>query len=791
MEDRNELDEIIGDFISLLSRFRSYLKSESMVIVSQPTFLIQNGTQYAVLVSRTNSVDGERFYFVGCNAAAKITPPPNGARYGNIQTTRANAIANLPAGFTQVTTVNPGALSIQVGAIFSGVQIAVAGGASPWELQVSVNNTGFTSAGAFNNLEALNPAFNFGPADGAINYQALVSGNYQFRVISAGLTSNIATIFVQAGETGGGGGGGTIDIRDGSWEFMPTASAIGSEAPGFNVYALDPVNMRYNVSRPVTANFAKGFSFFTTSGQNPAPGGFQKFTNWGQAPVFFPGTENNAFRNGQVTYYFRPSGYDFDTSTNMFDFYRLFPEFQLPTGKLVVFEPGVGRRDTYGTVYDTSAGFGPLLTDKAAHRAMITRGASHVKDIQDTNPQNTMKFLGDVWMLEIGYPSDGTNPLPDHDTRLFAWTQANTPQQILDLWINIHLSDPTSENYLGNVGYYMWNFELQQAWPRVNPSHFNAFINLLISYCEANVPNLQVSIWRYAGAKVMNFSDTFNFYTIFNYLLTNPQLTLSQVKSYIDSSAIGLNNGVMYKEGLFNSKAVQQVGFYQVYLRANENPLSFLLNYIINKRLSPLSKVVSIFWSDIEGVPDSDFELANVSYNVLGNTRTVSVKPRVGFSTMQTLACWSLFFMDGAHMWEVIRWNQDIREGLYRDPQFGVPGGNALPNTFPYSSLKGLDWFMCGVWAIAANRDIIDAATTPVFVNNSAFVLFTNNEFSDPLIAYKLSADGQTALVLITDFTARLPFSGGAPRVHTVTINGKNYNIETYYRFTTVARVTL
>jgi len=770
----------IRGYLRTINTAQNNIEKESMVTVSLPAYIIKRGTNddHAVLVTRSNSVEGTVFYFVAATPSGQIIPPPRSLRYTPPVATRSAAIATIPAGWEQVVVPVPVTIAGSV-VIFGGVQIGVYGGVSPWTLQFSTDGINWTNGETLTVLRPLNPLTATPDADGAIEYNATVSGVYFFRVQSGGVTSNVIQRTVSIGGT-------TPDIRLGDF-VLNSESTIGTEVPSFNVYSLDANNMLYNVPRPVTAQFAKSFGFLTTSGQSPNPGAFVAFTNWGQAPVFFEGTENNLFKDGNRTYYVRPPGFQNDGTSNMFDFYRLFPQFQLPENKLVVIEPGVGRRDTYGSTFDTSAGFGPLLTDKAAHRAMISRGASHVRDIEDTNPQNTMKFLGDAWLLELNYPSDGTNPLPDHNDRVQTWCNTTTPSQILSTWINVHLSSPSSENYVGNITYYLWNFELPQAWPSVDPTHFNSFVSLLYAYIETTVPGLQIAIWRYAAARLQNFSDVTNLYTQFNYLLTNPGLTSTQAKDYIDSSVIGLNNGIVYKPGFFNTKAVLQVGFYQTYFRSRENPLAFLMPYIINKRLSPQSKVVSIYWPDIEGVPDSDFTLANVTNTVNGNTRTIAVKPRVGFSAMQTLGAWSVAFMDGIDLWEIVRWNPDDREFLYRDPFWNVPGGNALPNTWPYLTLKGIDWMMCGVWAVSQNKDIIDASTPWNFVNNSAFVLFSNAEFQDPLIGWKLSQDGTKALVMITDFTARNP----TLRTHTVTIGGNNYQVKTYYRYTSVVRIDL
>mgnify|MGYP003588413393 CR=1 FL=1 len=557
---------------------------------------------------------------------------------------------------------------------------------------------------------------------------------------------------------------------------------FGQNLPAYNVFSLDSINMKYTVQRPFDSTYATGFNFMMMAAQIDIPRDFNTFSVWQQAPLNIPGTANNVFKKGRISYFFKPFGYLDDFATPLFDFHRLFPTFTLPQGRLMVLESGVGRRDFYNNTFNTSTGYAPLVFDRQAHLAMLQRGVTHVKDLQDTNPQNTMKFLGDAWLLAVNYPSDGYNPLPDHLDRVLLWSQTQSVQSIFDYWVVVHLSDPNSSEFIGNISYYLWDFELNWAWPIVAAAHFKAFMDLLYDYIEVNYPNLLIAIWRKSAYKVRNFSDTVNLYDVFNYLNTNT-ITPAQAKTYLDSTIIAANDGFTYTEGLYDTKGVQQVGFYQTFLRSRENPAYYLLEYIINKKVSPESKVLLIYWSDIETVIGCDFKLSNVVLTLNGNTRTIPVKPRVGNSAMQSLAIWSMAFGDGADLWEIVRWNDDPREWNFLDP---VPG-NVLPNSYPYSSLKGVNWFMAGVWAVSENKDIVEANTPWNFVNNSAWVLFSNAEFQDPLIAWKLSSDGTKAMVLISDFTRRLP----ELRDHTININGNNYTVQTYYRFTSVARIDL
>lgn len=576
-----------------------------------------------------------------------------------------------------------------------------------------------------------------------------------------------------------------VPIPDASLSFTTNyVEGVGSDIPEFGRFSLDSNNLRFTTDQPFSGLLAQGFDLNPMSGQTSVIGSFEPFTNWDQSYLTVPGVLNNVVSEGNKTYFFSPPGYIPDYTTPMFDFHLRFPEFALPAGKTVVMESGIGIRDSYGTQFDTASGFSQLRFDRPLHVAMLSRGVTHVKDLQDTRPQNTMKFLGDAWLLAVGYPADGYTPAPDHTQRVIQWANSTPVQVVFDYWKLIHLQDPNGTEYIGNVSYYLWDFELPWAWIIVTPNHFKQFMDLVYQEVELNFPNLQVSVWRKASLKPLNFSPTYNYFNVFN-TVKNSNFTPQQLKDYMLSTPIAQANALRIWDGLFDSPAVQQVSFYQSFLRSRENPAQLIFEYLINKKASPRSKVLLIYWSDIETVEGGDFGTITKNITVNGNTRPINFKPRVGNSTMQTMGVWSVAFADGVDLWEIVAWNPDLREWLYRDPLYPVQ--NKLPNGYPYIPIKNIDWFMRGVWAVSVNRDIIDASTQWNFVNNNAWVLHSNDEIQDPVIGWKLSQSGSEALVIISDFSEKNPDF----KIHNVIINGAMHQVKTYYRFTTVCRIQL
>jgi hypothetical protein len=204
----DECLKIIEHSEKSISIAQDCIECSSMVTISSPTYLIKNGNQFAVLISRTNSIEGNRFYFVASNSSGTITPPPSGARYGNIYATRAEAIANRPAGWSEVNPATPTNLSIALSvAVFQDCNIGVYGGSSPWTLQWSIDGgANWNNGETLTTLRPNTPDGATQNADGELRIVVTQTGTYSFRVLSAGLTSNVINVFLLVSGDGGGGG---------------------------------------------------------------------------------------------------------------------------------------------------------------------------------------------------------------------------------------------------------------------------------------------------------------------------------------------------------------------------------------------------------------------------------------------------------------------------------------------------------------------------------------------------------------------------------------------------------
>lgn len=554
----------------------------------------------------------------------------------------------------------------------------------------------------------------------------------------------------------------------------------------YNRFSLDSNNLMYSVQSPYSGQFFAGFDLFPMSANAPVIGGFENFTAWDQKFLAVPGNQNNLVVEGNLTYYFGPRDYIPDYSTNMYDFYLRFPEFELPEGKMVVLQGGVGRRDTYGA-YGTHVGYSELVFDLDAHNAMLTRGVTHVKGLEATKPQNSMKFLGDAWVFDVGYPADGLSPSPNDDQNVWNWTQSTTPQTIFNYFKSVFFNPADPENFMGGVDYFMWNFERPIKWIDVNHQHFAAFMQLVYNELAQNYPNTKVSVWRKSAVNIGRISNTYNYYSMFDYIKNN-NLTPTQLRDYLLSTpAVGVPGGLTIYDAFFDKgpNTINHIHFYQTFLRSKENPATYLLDYIVNKKASPNSKAIATYWDKIEAAGGSDFGNMDLAITVDGNTRIINTKPNAGATAFQNIAIWSVFEGDGFDVWDIVKYNPDKREWGFTDSFF--PDQNKLPNSFPYLCMKQIDAGMRGIYSISANRDIINANTPTNYLGGSGWILYSDEEFQDPIVGWKMSQDGTEMLVIISDFTAKEM----AERVHNVTILGNTYQIKTIYRFATVCRVKL
>jgi len=198
------------------------------------------------------------------------------------------------------------------------------------------------------------------------------------------------------------------------------------------------------------------------------------------------------------------------------------------------------------------------------------------------------------------------------------------------------------------------------------------------------------------------------------------------------------------------------------------------------------------FYEPIPGNSDFNFERKGVRYGSQINWR-----PTLPPSFIQSLAVWAFGYMDGLYMWD----NPNVYGGEFNH----YPAEYTL-DYYRYGNLDEIDnssydWLYIGYWQIEQNRDIVSANTAWVRsqiywngawtsdtdANNTNYPVMLYNRQA-PISAYKLSADGTEALLIITN-----PFNNGYTKetfkIRLQTKGNQEFDVDVWGNFTTVIRL--
>jgi hypothetical protein len=209
-------------------------------------------------------------------------------------------------------------------------------------------------------------------------------------------------------------------------------------------------------------------------------------------------------------------------------------------------------------------------------------------------------------------------------------------------------------------------------------------------------------------------------------------------------------------------------------------------------------RVSAYSWRYMEPLPyfsDFNWERKGFEYGTY-----IADNPSQCASHFQSLAVWGFAYCDGLSMWD----DPNPMGGEYNHgPCDNINFANFY---YGFGNLQQLDngvfdWLYVGYWQVEQNRDIVAADTnwekTQLLVsgtwtsntdaNNSNYPVMLYNQ-QKPISAYKLSADGTEALLIIVN-----PFNNGYTKAtHTVrlpTKSNQQFDVDTWGNFTTVIRL--
>ena len=273
-----------------------------------------------------------------------------------------------------------------------------------------------------------------------------------------------------------------------------------------------------------------------------------------------------------------------------------------------------------------------------------------------------------------------------------------------------------------------------------------------------------------------------------------------------------ISRTAMYSYNSFYEGAKNSWGFFYVSSYLNEIVTKWYFyalvhNFDISKKI--LGQILSVddakvkrvspyswrYMEPLEYFSDFHHERKGFEYGTY-----IKDNPSQCASHFQSLAVWGFAYCDGLNMWD----DPNAMGGEYNHGP--CDDSNYANFYYGFGNLMQLDngifdWLYVGYWQVEQNRDIIAADTswekTQLYVsgtwtsntdaNNSNYPVMLYNQ-QRPISAYKLSADGTEALLIITS-----PFNNGYTKeTHTVrlpTKGNQQFDVDTWGNFTTVIRL--
>jgi hypothetical protein len=464
-----------------------------------------------------------------------------------------------------------------------------------------------------------------------------------------------------------------------------------------------------------------------------------KYGAWTQTYTSIAG-KRDIWREGNATYYLKPSGYSTNMSYNLMDFDLRFPDFSLPEGKYVIMQP-------------------TPLRERGVNN-YLKKGVSFAKDAAGAKGY---RFISDAWLLDLGCPP--------------AYVEGS--QEAMDKWCEEIDADVLLRSFINNVyepnknaGYVMLNWEtVGNRWHKRQDKLIGC-----LAYWRDNAHTAKMALWTVSGIGLgrpilqgsgLDFSE----------LLTFDGDLESFQKKYKDFVGVDFSYAKYADVG--------HIGGYMNYPIEEGVVHHYLTELLLHRKFNPGKPVLATVWFDMEFI--NNFDLERVRVDSEAGTYFAQVKPKVFPSVAFNWGVWTMLG-DGFDCWSDPNWWSENKS----DWGWGAKDsdGKDLYNRFgehvsKYSAqpMKAIDWMMSGVFAMSSNKDIINAKT------EWKFVTLPTKSFYDRtvLVAYKPSHTGDSALVLILDGFGKID----GETIHSIMIEGKNYDLKTYGRFTSVVRLKL
>ena len=423
---------------------------------------------------------------------------------------------------------------------------------------------------------------------------------------------------------------------------------------------------------------------------------------------------------------------DFTTRLWEFDAPNKFPDFSLPTGKVVALD---------------------IRNEVRNNDGMLSKGVTYAY-----GTSQSVGFVGDGFLIDLGCPPRGE--LIGNTGKTFdKWVDSVTQSQ-LNSAIDSALAPLSGKQLI------MLNWEcVHQA---AGTKQQDPKLLDMITHAKSTYPSVQISAWNIGAASI-------NRYNYERGYATNTTNTWLPTASVTD---VGYCGG--YITFLTNYSVIHH----------------YLREYVASKILIPSKKTLATIWFDFEFLDDYHLggrcSPKGRDVNEFGSGDGDYVwfnKPAVFNQVMYNWGVWTVAFGDGFHLWsDPDDWTDNVLHYPFGAQKF-VAGTESSPvvqylnkvngKMYARNDMKNVDWLMRGVYGVSIHKTIINDNSGSWVINDIDDSLFNKK----PLVAYKQTNSG--TLILAYRWYALESSVEQVP----VTIGGNTYFVETHGTWTGIRAI--
>ena len=552
---------------------------------------------------------------------------------------------------------------------------------------------------------------------------------------------------------------GRLHLKDLDWEGT-WADNINNDKVVFwsTEHFLD---VRKNALDDVDIEDMRGFDFAPLVHQ------MNRVPPWNGGPflqhyVHIPGKDRNHWKEGSLEYFFMPDYFPFDIDTHIPQYYKYFPDYELPKNKIGL---------TSFMIFDDTQNLG-------ARKGYTFTG-------NYTGPGNKrVVYDYDQWLYDSGAPPAYSTGQEEVDKWL-ASVDERVLQRNFEKYIIDHYKD---------VGHLVLNWEALRS---PSGSGIQKLANCLNKW-RITYPGRGISFWPKGLMELNRVSMEGNNY---KYQLNDDINFKGSLQDWLGSlgskSPFRLND-FMLEEGDFN-----YVGGYLNFPTNYGYVHHMLLQHIMNKKFQPEKKSILMWWHNQEFI--NGFELGDKWFkNSKDQDLSLEIKPMVFPSAMHNAAVWAFAFCDGGELWSEPYHRMDENEflgsnGAVTDKKGGQVGTSFHPRfngQYAVQNYRNIDRWEGGKWSVSMNKDIVEAKSAWTFVSSAregekykrgsqtmpAFGLYEKSQ----LVAMKYNEAKSEALVLVYD-AWNDPLK---QEIINVRLKDKVVPIKVFGRYTSVVRIS-